>query len=275
MPASRACRPGFSLVELLVVIAIIALLIGILLPALGGARDAAGRVRCLSDLRSVGAARSMYANEWSGRMIAVRRLGMEQFSPVPGHSFQPLSSDWDAGMGSPGGELVWNGVLASNEGILIDHEFHERVDALFCNSPGEVGGPGRAVLAADAQFGADHWQQPGQRVGYGTYRGRSKLLASADYARWRQLAGPGRDLHLSSDLLDDHPQRSLGTCPIDAGRGIAGMAHAGRGANSVHGDGSAVWIGMTEDVWPTALASERLWWSYIDSHGNDLNRYDP
>jgi prepilin-type N-terminal cleavage/methylation domain-containing protein len=65
---SRSRRVGFTLVELLVVIGIIAVLISVLLPTLGRAREAAKRTQCLSNLRQIGTLLNMYANAHKGQV---------------------------------------------------------------------------------------------------------------------------------------------------------------------------------------------------------------
>ncbi|MEM1166114.1 MAG: prepilin-type N-terminal cleavage/methylation domain-containing protein [Planctomycetota bacterium] len=92
--ASRTTRIGFTLIELLVVVAVIALLIGLLLPALGRARGAALTTTCLSNCRTIGLAMVIYASD---------------------HSDQIVKASWNAGeddttdttCDSPGREFWW------------------------------------------------------------------------------------------------------------------------------------------------------------------------
>src|SRR4051812_5986776 len=89
-------RFGFTLIELLVVVGIIALLISFLMPVLRRVRIQAKRVQCASNLRQMGQAIHMYANDNKNHRFGNRNVTVSPpsyfFEPPEKWTFGPIAN---------------------------------------------------------------------------------------------------------------------------------------------------------------------------------------
>ncbi|MFZ4695736.1 MAG: type II secretion system protein [Verrucomicrobiia bacterium] len=129
-----ASKRGFTLIELLVVIAIIAILAGLLMPSLKSARDQAKKTNCLSNLKQIGIAFQMYANENENRL-------------PPGDNGAGLR--WETFLGV----FMGYGPTASQANTRLSEGRTARNNPFFC--PAETGTPlGRYYSALFVNFNA-------------------------------------------------------------------------------------------------------------------------
>ncbi len=111
---------AFTLIELLVVITIISLLVAILLPSLGQARQQARRVVCSSNLREIGIAIHVYAGDYDD-MIPFGPGGR----PVTGSNFYTVTGNVTSLLSLENGDPV-------GLGLLLQKYLNDQPEVLFC-----------------------------------------------------------------------------------------------------------------------------------------------
>jgi len=115
-------KQGFTLVELLVVIGIIAVLVGILLPALNRARAAANTIKCASNLRTIGQGFAMYEGTFKGVLPpSVVYYGMQLDEATPPN--QKVVYNGTTSTMPIGGYIHWSSLITNPTFDQTDRNF--------------------------------------------------------------------------------------------------------------------------------------------------------
>ena len=109
--ALRRRRLGFTLIEMLVVIAVIGILMGLLLPVIGSAREQGRRTACRSNLGQVGKALAIYATTFSGYLPSCPQWGL---------SSTQYEYDGDAVTNYPGHQGISRHMVLGYSGLVDD-----------------------------------------------------------------------------------------------------------------------------------------------------------
>jgi len=204
-PFRPASTNAFTLIELLVVISIIALLLGILLPALNGARESARAATCTSNIRQTGMSQIMYTSDYKEELLAWLQ-GVSSATEIANVSYQStiVAPGTQAGkwldiiylnyLGSSRGALEcpssdWTSGSLQGLGFMVNRQVHSYEGGNWPKGPGlkisDFRDPSQKVWLSDA----------GQRRGgspantFDTYGVMSRYLLAANQT---YATAPGR-----------------------------------------------------------------------------------
>ena len=172
---------GFTLIELLVVISIIALLIGILLPALGAARNSARVSQCLANVRGIGQAMDFYLND--------------NKQHYPGGTFNSINVQWYNVIGNTGNAAAGAGGNTAADNRILNEYVNDAATIASC--PLDKGDYGGTYDNNYTHYGTSYVYF--DRTNFASFQGRDRIW-SIEGHRSSEILVPTRK-YLIGDVL--------------------------------------------------------------------------
>ncbi len=255
-------RNAFTLIELLVVISIIALLIALLLPGLGAAKEAARRAQCMSNQHQVVTAIILWGNDHEGRLPDGARddglyhatwLSVRRFHKVYPYLINDVGMG-DASLSCPN-KLDWF-LDHTDRGYGIRGGFYflwgqptEQIAANFrSESRGggrSTGGRGGGTTPTPAVRSPQPWVSPA------TLDDAPSLIMSADVI----------EEGTSDPYITSAPHGPRGPVQSPVGQIVNPLEIDSEGGNAGYLDGSVRWTRQTRmNPYPPGLVNKVAWW---------------